>query len=195
MEVVRVRDPVCGMEVDPKRAAEKIDYEGRTYYFCSETCAQRFRENPEEYASKQAVTGQAPGLDGESQVQATPEQVHVRHQAESGSALRLAELHLEVERSIGVLPSVTTGIPEGARRVRVELPIEGLDCPVCAQNIGRALLALPGVERAAVNPSTRVATVAYDRTKVGLPEMSRAVRDAGYQVGLATARIGIEGIF
>ena len=29
-EVAKVKDPVCGMEVDPKSAAEKIEYEGRT---------------------------------------------------------------------------------------------------------------------------------------------------------------------
>jgi len=40
------RDPVCGMSVDPVRAAARVSYEGRDYFFCSAGCAQRFRENP-----------------------------------------------------------------------------------------------------------------------------------------------------
>lgn len=43
------KDPVCGMNVDPKRAAGKSDYRGTTYYFCSESCKQKFDQNPSEY--------------------------------------------------------------------------------------------------------------------------------------------------
>jgi Cu+-exporting ATPase len=42
-------DPVCGMTVDPERAAASSVYRGRTYHFCSEGCAQRFQANPEKY--------------------------------------------------------------------------------------------------------------------------------------------------
>lgn len=39
------RDPVCGMTVDETTAISE-SYGGQTYYFCSETCRQRFDENP-----------------------------------------------------------------------------------------------------------------------------------------------------
>jgi P-type Cu+ transporter len=42
-------DPVCGMQVDPARAAGKAEHDGRTYYFCSQRCEQKFRQNPEQY--------------------------------------------------------------------------------------------------------------------------------------------------
>ncbi|MBI2872159.1 MAG: YHS domain-containing protein [Chloroflexi bacterium] len=29
-----VEDPVCGMDVDPEKAAAKIEYDGKTFYFC-----------------------------------------------------------------------------------------------------------------------------------------------------------------
>ena len=35
-------DPVCGMTVDPARAAGSIVYGGRTYSFCSKSCLQKF---------------------------------------------------------------------------------------------------------------------------------------------------------
>src|SRR6202050_5528732 len=42
------RDPVCGMTVDPARAAT-ADYAGSTYYFCSKGCAAKFRAAPDQY--------------------------------------------------------------------------------------------------------------------------------------------------
>jgi Cu+-exporting ATPase len=43
------RDPVCGMTVDPSRAAAKLVHAGRTYYFCSTRCHARFASAPETY--------------------------------------------------------------------------------------------------------------------------------------------------
>ncbi len=45
------KDPVCGMEVDPKISA-KSEYKGQTYYFCSPGCKQAFDEEPEKYVGK-----------------------------------------------------------------------------------------------------------------------------------------------
>ena len=47
-------DPVCGMTVDPDRAAGSYEYKGQTYYFCSTHCLHRFRENPESFLNKTA---------------------------------------------------------------------------------------------------------------------------------------------
>ncbi len=44
-------DPVCGMTVDPARAAAKVDHDGTTYYFCSKGCAAKFAANPNTYVS------------------------------------------------------------------------------------------------------------------------------------------------
>jgi Cu+-exporting ATPase len=46
-----VKDPVCGMEIDPAAAAASQEYEGQTYYFCSESCQQRFAAAPDQYAA------------------------------------------------------------------------------------------------------------------------------------------------
>ena len=46
------KDPVCGMDVDPKRAAGKSEYKGQTYYFCSSGCKQAFDKEPERYVNK-----------------------------------------------------------------------------------------------------------------------------------------------
>jgi len=49
-----VRDPVCGMDVDPGSAAGSAEHQGTTYYFCSQGCLERFREEPERYVSADA---------------------------------------------------------------------------------------------------------------------------------------------
>lgn len=38
-------DPVCGMSV-PKDQAGKVEYQGQTYYFCSDGCRTRFQQDP-----------------------------------------------------------------------------------------------------------------------------------------------------
>ncbi len=43
------KDPVCGMDVDPKNAAGKSEYEGKTYYFCSLGCKKEFDQQPQKY--------------------------------------------------------------------------------------------------------------------------------------------------
>ena len=45
------KDPVCGMEVDPKTAAASREHEGKTYHFCSPGCAKDFEQNPQKYVS------------------------------------------------------------------------------------------------------------------------------------------------
>ena len=42
-------DPVCGMEVDPKTAANKSNYQGKTYYFCSQEDKKAFDKEPQKY--------------------------------------------------------------------------------------------------------------------------------------------------
>ncbi len=51
------KDPVCGMEVDEKKAADKVEYQGQTYYFCSPACKTAFQQNPEKYTRGKAETG------------------------------------------------------------------------------------------------------------------------------------------
>jgi Cu+-exporting ATPase len=44
-------DPVCGMTVQPETAAGSYPYQGKTYWFCSTSCLQRFKKDPDAYLS------------------------------------------------------------------------------------------------------------------------------------------------
>jgi Cu+-exporting ATPase len=47
----QIRDPVCGMAVDPM-SPRKETADGREYYFCSDACQHKFQENPAAYGAK-----------------------------------------------------------------------------------------------------------------------------------------------
>ena len=44
------RDPVCGMEVNPKAPrGGSWEHQGRTYFFCNVKCLAKFQASPERY--------------------------------------------------------------------------------------------------------------------------------------------------
>jgi YHS domain-containing protein len=49
------RDPVCGVFIDPARA-QRLNYHGKAYYFCSHTCKSEFEDRPDEYAARPPAT-------------------------------------------------------------------------------------------------------------------------------------------
>jgi YHS domain-containing protein len=52
-----VEDPVCGMQIDEKRAAaagRKVEHGGKAYFFCAEDCKRSFEQNPARYLKGQS---------------------------------------------------------------------------------------------------------------------------------------------
>jgi Cu+-exporting ATPase len=57
----QVRDPVCGMMVDPHTTPHRQQFQGRSYYFCSASCLSKFKAEPQKYlAGKQAAEAPVP---------------------------------------------------------------------------------------------------------------------------------------
>jgi P-type Cu+ transporter len=52
---VAVRDPVCGMTVDPATSKHRFDHEGTTYHFCSAGCRTKFAADPAKYLDEAAA--------------------------------------------------------------------------------------------------------------------------------------------
>jgi Cu+-exporting ATPase len=44
-----VKDPVCGMNVNPATAKHHVEHAGKSVYFCCAPCAEKFKANPEKY--------------------------------------------------------------------------------------------------------------------------------------------------
>jgi YHS domain-containing protein/uncharacterized membrane protein YraQ (UPF0718 family) len=47
-----VRDPVCGMSVEPATATEHVEHMRATYYFCSAGCRSKFEKDPARYMTQ-----------------------------------------------------------------------------------------------------------------------------------------------
>jgi P-type Cu+ transporter len=50
-----VVDPVCGMTVDPATASDRVEHDGKNYYFCCRSCAEKFKAMPAQYLNKPAA--------------------------------------------------------------------------------------------------------------------------------------------
>src|SRR6202167_2040312 len=50
------KDPVCGMTVDPDRAAAQSVHDGKTFHFCCQSCATKFAAEPEKYIGASAAS-------------------------------------------------------------------------------------------------------------------------------------------
>ena len=50
-----VKDPVCGMSVDPHTAAHRADHDGHPYYFCAAGCRTKFVADPAKYLTPRGI--------------------------------------------------------------------------------------------------------------------------------------------
>lgn len=55
-----VKDPVCGMDVDPHTATHRAAHAGRSFYFCSAGCRTKFVADPEKYLGEKKQVEQVP---------------------------------------------------------------------------------------------------------------------------------------
>ncbi len=138
-----VKDPVCGMEIDPQTAYATREHMGNTYYFDSATCVEQFDADPHKYAMSS---------------------------------------------------SATTGYNSSLPLEHIELPLVGLKNGRGVRGLQNALKAIEGVKSASVNTSSHVAAIEYDPQVVTLPILSTTVKSAGFSMGGAQTRIGIQNL-
>jgi Cu+-exporting ATPase len=61
-----VKDPVCGMDVDPSDSAGKSTLQGKTFHFCSTHCLQEFNSDPGKYLESPKKSKQASSSSSEA---------------------------------------------------------------------------------------------------------------------------------
>jgi P-type Cu+ transporter len=79
------RDPVCGMNVEPAKAATSVEHDRKLYHFCCKGCAEKFKADPQKYLSPNYKPGgmgastvvsigglTQPGIARQPQAQAAP---------------------------------------------------------------------------------------------------------------------------
>ncbi len=95
----QVKDPVCGMMVDPAKSAASFSHQGAAYHFCSLGCFARFRATPDKYLHPEAAAAAPPAKAREYTCPMDPEVVSDRPGAcpKCGMALEPVGLALEDE--------------------------------------------------------------------------------------------------
>ncbi len=146
------KDPICGMEVDPKEAAATYEYEGDTFYFCNPSCRDKFEQDPEHY------TGDVMNSTGDD---SCPTSITEESKPET-----------DMEAEAGQPTS---------NQASITMSLSGMTCASCAQNIEKALRKQTGVIQASVNFPAERARVVYDPDAITTKELTSAVSAVGYQ--------------
>jgi Cu+-exporting ATPase len=112
------KDPVCGMTVDPSKAAATVEFDRRPYYFCSKGCAAKFQQNPAKFLAANATTAQH-----------TAATQHMHHQIASAP---LTQIAAPMQSASAAAPAKTA---EGVRYTCPMHPqivqIGPGSCPIC----------------------------------------------------------------
>jgi P-type Cu+ transporter len=210
-----VKDPVCGMDIEPQDAVVSREHMGRTFYFCSPNCVAQFDADPHRYAQAALAATEAPLPVGSATTGFNPALPLVRIELPvlglkregDGRAVEAAVAGVPGVRSAhantgsGVVtveydPQRTTtaalaaGLrPAGFRAggAQTRIGIEGLRCASCVGFIEDDLQATPGVLNASVNVGTQEATIAYLPQQTTLAQLYGVIQDWGYQARPATS--------
>lgn len=84
------KDPVCGMDVRPDKAAGRFEFGGKTWYFCSAGCLGKFESAPERYAGMHPQHAHVPHAHPAPGPEAKP-------QAQGGGTIWTCPMHPEIE--------------------------------------------------------------------------------------------------
>ncbi|RJQ43627.1 MAG: copper-translocating P-type ATPase [Gaiellales bacterium] len=76
----------------------------------------------------------------------------------------------------------------------ITIPIEGISCASCVSTNEKALQAVPGVQGAAVNIATEMATVSYDAALASPAELVAAIMKVGYRVPIEKVTLPVAGM-
>lgn len=192
-----VKDPVCGMEIDPNSAFANRQSKGQMFYFCSKNCLEQFDAAPEKYtpAVSSATTGIAENASGPLKLD-----LPVRGLSRSGgpalsNALQtipgVNRVHVNVHAGRATIeydpvrakPSDfvdairVAGFNTDSQSVR--LKVMGLYCAECVTRIENALEDTPGVFSATLNAATNEVLVEYSPVIGDLSLLNKAVENAG----------------
>ncbi len=130
------QDPVCGMKVDPKRAAARLEHQGVVYHFCSTHCRGKFEAEPERYAG-----GGTGGPQGHEHAAHTTREHPAPPAPAPGKAVYTCPMHPEVRQAapgncpkcgMALEPETPTAKTEYVCPMHPEIVRDAPgNCPVC----------------------------------------------------------------
>jgi Cu+-exporting ATPase len=140
-----VKDPVCNMDVVPSTARGSSEYKGQTYYFCSQSCVQRFNADPEKYLAPKPPKSQMVQIGGIGL--AVPQAEPAQSPANKGRVTYVCPMDPEVrEAKPGACPKC--GMALEPETVEYTCPMhpeiirdQPGHCPICGMTLERRIAA------------------------------------------------------
>jgi P-type Cu+ transporter len=177
IEIAAAIDPVCGMKVNPSRAAANWDYNGQTYYFCNPRCLERFKANPESYLKPEARAAAPPPT--ATVLQRTRYVCPMDPEIEQDHAGACPKCGMALEADLSSAPAtrVEYTCPMHPEIVR---PAPG-SCPICGMALEpRTVVVEEGPNPELVDMTRRL----WVATMLGLPVFALAMGDMLLGMGL-----------
>jgi Cu+-exporting ATPase len=128
-------DPVCGMKVNPRRAAGSLAHEGKTYYFCCSSCLEKFAAGPDRYLSSDTRGAKPPVQKGAGMAYAAPTQQETKGETSEACGTR----DMALAAPVAVAPSGTEYICPMDPEVVSDKPGS---CPICGMALEPRMVAL-----------------------------------------------------
>ena len=114
-----MKDPVCGMQVDPAKAAGTSEHQGQTHYFCSKGCKAKFDANPGHYVSPPAAPVAPPHSTSDPRGYTCPMHPEVRQMGPGACPL----CGMALEPVVASLEEDTSELDDMTRRFRWSLVV------------------------------------------------------------------------
>ncbi len=193
-------DPICGMEVDEKTALS-VEHEGKTYYFCSPGCRDKFLAQkglllPPSAEAKPAPEG------GEQQIEKATLPIAGMHCAScavaiedslnkvegvSKAAVNFAteKAYVEYDPSKATPQKLEEAVKEAGYSVLKEeaqtlnLTVIGMDNPHCLGTVEAALKGVKGIISSQLTMNEK-ARIVFDSTLTTKEIIKKTIKEAGY---------------
>jgi Cu+-exporting ATPase len=191
------KDPICGMEVDPKTAKFKAEKDGKTYYFCSKNCHDTFvgeekKDEEEETphpSNSEKIFISISGMHCASCV------ASIESALKSFKGVIDAKVNFASEKATVVYDPDTTDIkriekvientgyevirPKEGKENTLRLKVVGMDNPHCVGTVGGSVGSLPGIIAKDLRVNEK-AVIEFDPSKVTAEKIKEVIKEAGY---------------
>ncbi|PKO16618.1 MAG: copper-translocating P-type ATPase [Chloroflexi bacterium HGW-Chloroflexi-10] len=211
-----VRDPICGMEINPDSAFATREHTGQVFYFCSDICVKQFDVNPHQHVpiSVEPTGSTNTGFNPDSSLlqvelpilgfskDGQPGALLIRTALEKTPGIErvitnpigglvvvdYAPKVIQILDIVQVIKKV--GYQVGGAQKRIG--IDNIRCASCVNFIENELKTTSGVLNASVNVATQEATVEYLPEQTSLNQLNEAIENWGYKTGPAVSDEPVE---
>ena len=188
-----VRDPICGMEVDPDQAFASRSVSNETFYFCSKRCVEQFdREHLASATTGVADSGVARWIElpvtdlngnhGADHLAERLTRLPGVHRVTANAKAKL--VRVEFDAAATSVEAIINSADEAGYAVghaTIRLAIKGMECGSCVATVEQALKQTAGVVEANVNLATGQARIEYVPGLIDTAGLTRAIEASGYR--------------